>query len=169
AINDFPQSYFFAGAFYNLDQWVRKGVPPPKAGFVESANDEFGNVRGGIRSPWLDVPGGTFYPAMKGPANCADIGYWVPFSWQRLEAIYGSYENYQKKFLAAVDRVVKERWVTPSDAEKIRAGVAKGSPYSSKPSFCVYWPLQWRRQPMLVIATHRPRSAGRCLPKTTIE
>jgi len=124
-INDFPQPYFFAGAFYNLDQWVRKGVPPPKAGFVESANDEFGNVRGGVRSPWLDVPGGTFYPAMKGPGNCADIGYWVPFSWQRLEAIYGSNENYSKKFLAAVDRLVKERWVTPSDAEKIRAGLSK--------------------------------------------
>jgi Alpha/beta hydrolase domain len=121
AINDFPQPYFFAGAFYNLDQWVRKGVAPPKAAPVDATNDEFGNVRGGVRSPWLDVPSGTFYPAMKGPSNCADIGYWIPFSWQRLESIYGSYENYSKKFLAAVDRLAKERWVTPSDAEKIKA------------------------------------------------
>jgi hypothetical protein len=63
---------------------------------------------------------------MKGPGNCADIGYWAPFNWQRMEAIYGSYENYSKKFLAAVDRLVKERWVTPSDAEKIKAELSKG-------------------------------------------
>jgi len=125
AINDFPQPYFFAGAFNNLDQWVRKGVPPPKAEFVEAANDEFGNARGGVRSPWLDVPGGMFHPAMKGPTNCADIGYWVPFSWQRLEAIYGSHENYSRKFLAAVDHLVKERWVIPSDAKKIKAELSK--------------------------------------------
>lgn len=129
SINDFPQPYFFAGAFYNLDQWVRKGIAPPKAGFVELKegrgaefiNDEFGNARGGIRSPWVDVPIGTFHPEMKGPGTCGDIGYWVPFSWSRLEAIYGNYENYAKKFLAAVDKLVKERWVLPSDGEKIKA------------------------------------------------
>lgn len=121
ATNDFPQPYFFAGAFFNLDQWVRKGTSPPKAGFVELVTDEFGNARGGIRSPWLDVPGGTFYPEMKGPGTCADIGYWVPFSWPRLEAIYGNYENYAKKFLAGVDRLVKERWVLPADGEKIKS------------------------------------------------
>jgi hypothetical protein len=120
AINDFPQPYFFAGAFSNLDQWVREGTAPPKATFVDAANDEYGNARGGIRSPWLDVPSGTFHPEMKGGGNCVDIGYWMPFTWQRLEAIYGSYENYAKKFRAAVDRLVKERWILASDAEKIR-------------------------------------------------
>jgi hypothetical protein len=124
AINEFPQPYFFAGAFFNLDQWVRKGVAPPKASFIES-NDEFGNARGGVRSPWVDVPAATFYPNMKGAANCVDIGYWVPFSWQRLEATYGNYENYSRKFLAAVDRLAKERWVVPSDAEKIKAEFLK--------------------------------------------
>jgi hypothetical protein len=118
-INDFPQPYFFAGAFANLEEWVRKGVPPPKAGVIES-DDEFGNPRGGVRSPWVDVPAGTFHPKMTGPGTCADIGYWVPFSWQRLEGIYGSYENYSRKFLAAVDRLAKERWVTPSDAEQLK-------------------------------------------------
>ena len=41
-------------------------------------------------------------------------------TWQRLEAIYGSYENYRKKFIAAADKLVTERWVVPSDGEKIK-------------------------------------------------
>jgi hypothetical protein len=128
-INDFPQPYFFAGAFFNLDQWVRKGVSPPKAGFVELkdgregefVNDEFGNARGGIRSPWIDVPSGTFHPEMTGPGTCPNIGYWVPFTWQRLETIYGNHANYEKKFFASVDRLVSDRWILPADGEKIKA------------------------------------------------
>jgi hypothetical protein len=127
-INDFPQPYFFSGAFYNLDQWVRKGIAPPRASFIELkegrraefVTDEFGNARGGVRSPWVDVPVGTFYPEMKGPGTCGDTGYWIPFTWQRLESIYGTYENYKKKFIAAVDKLVTERWVVPSDGEKIK-------------------------------------------------
>ncbi len=128
-INDFPQPYFFNAAFANLDQWVRKGTPPPKAGFVELkdgkgpefVNDEFGNVRGGIRSPWFDVPAGTFYPEMKGPGMCRSIGYWAPFSWTRLEALYGNRQNYTKKFLESVDRLVTEHWVTAADGDKLKA------------------------------------------------
>ena len=57
---------------------------------------------------------------MKGPGTCSDMGYWIPFTWQRLESIYGSYENYKKKFISAVDKLVTERWVVPSDGEKIK-------------------------------------------------
>jgi hypothetical protein len=130
-INDFPQPYLFAGAFANLDQWVRKGTPPPKGqpievkegqrGAVNFVNDDLGIVRGGVRTPWVDVPSGTFYPNMTGEGTCRNIGYWIPFSWPRLEAIYGSYANYSKKFLEAVDRTVKERWILPADGEKIKA------------------------------------------------
>ena len=108
---------------------MRKGTPAPKADFVLlNVADEFGNARGGIRSPWLDVPGGTFHPEAAGLATCTGIGYWVPFSWQRLEAIHGSYGNYAKKFLASVDRLVKDRWVLASDGEKIKAQLRAKNP-----------------------------------------
>src|SRR5688572_1318965 len=132
-VNDFPQPYFFAGAFANLDRWVRTATPPPRAepimlgegATAGAVTDEFGNARGGVRSPWVDVPGGTFHPVRKGPNStpftCADLGYWEPFTPQRLEAVHGSVENYRKKFLAATDVLARDRWVTPEDAEKIKA------------------------------------------------
>jgi hypothetical protein len=141
-INPFPQPYFFQAAFYNLDQWVRKGTPPPKGDFVrlkdgkqtEFVTDEYGNARGGIRSPWVDVPVGTFHPNASGPGTCSDIGYWQPFSWPQLEAIYGNYQNYARKFLAEVDRLVNERWILPVDAENIRAELrAKEASRSGQP------------------------------------
>ena len=82
-INNFPQPYIFAGAYTNLDRWVREGTPPPRAEFLslsgrEFVNDEFGNVPGGLRPPWLDVPTATLCPSRSGqrtPYRCADSGY----------------------------------------------------------------------------------------------
>jgi hypothetical protein len=149
-VNAFPQPYIFSGAFANLDLWVRKGTPPPKAGFIELndgpenanfVNDEYGNARGGVRTPWVDVPTASFHPIRTGgstPFRCDDNGYWTPFNWQRLEAIYGNFGNFEKKFMESVDRLAAERWVTPADADKIRAefrlqyrrgtGTAAGAP-----------------------------------------
>lgn len=136
-VNDFPQPYFFAGAFANLDRWVRTATPPPRAepialkeGGAGAATDEFGNARGGVRSPWVDVPGGTFHPIRTGPNTtpftCADLGYWEPFTPERLVAVHGSQENYRKKFFDATDRLVRDRWVTAEDGEKIKRDVRAG-------------------------------------------
>jgi predicted DNA-binding ArsR family transcriptional regulator len=54
------------------------------------------------------------------PFRCDDNGYWVPFSWSRLQDIYGSFESYETRFMDAVDRLVAERWVVPEDGERIR-------------------------------------------------
>jgi hypothetical protein len=127
-VNDFPQPYFFAGAFANLERWVKDGTPPPRATPIEEKKDEFGNVLGGVRSPWMDVPVGTYHPVRTGVEStnwlCADLGYWEPFPWPRLEAIYGSYAAYAKRFLTTTEKLARERWITDADAEKIRATVA---------------------------------------------
>jgi hypothetical protein len=128
-INSFPVPYVFAGAFANLDRWVREDIAPPRTEFLalsgsDFINDEFGNALGGLRTPWLDVPTAAFFPSRTGgstPFRCGDNGYWVPFSWQQLEAMYGSFDGYAQRFLEAVDRLVDERWVTPEDGENIRS------------------------------------------------
>ena len=132
-VNDFPQHYFFAGAFENLDRWVRTGAAPPHAepialtegtGDANVVTDESGNARGGVRSPWVDVPNGTFHPRRTGPNTtpftCADLGYWEPFTPQQMTAKYGSMKNYRKLFLDATDKLARERWVPPDEAEKIK-------------------------------------------------
>ena len=48
----------------NLDLWVRDGLAPPHADPILVENgapvlDEFGNVQGGLRSPYVDVPTST--------------------------------------------------------------------------------------------------------------
>lgn len=124
-VNDFPQPYFFAGAFANLERWVKDGTPAPRSEPIDTTTDAFGNVRGGVQHPWVDVPAATFHPVRTGPDStpwtCADLGYWTALSWPRLEAAYGSHAAYVKRFLEATDTLARERWVTAADAEKIKA------------------------------------------------
>ncbi len=59
---DYPYEYLFSAALRNLYAWVREGVPPPPSQKVdrlqngESAKDTFGNTKGGLRSPFIDLP-----------------------------------------------------------------------------------------------------------------
>lgn len=129
APNEFPLPLLFAGAFANLDEWVKRGTPPPTAPRIEMngdtlVNDEYGNARGGVRTPWVDVPVATFHPEMTGrsstPFRCDDNGYWTPLPWAHLEQAYGSTSAYRDKFRVAVDRLVAGRWITKEDANQFK-------------------------------------------------
>ena len=68
----------------NLDLWVRYGIRPPHADPIEVVNgagvlDEFGNVVGGLRSPYLDVPTSTWFGSTPGAGFCVIAGHEVPF------------------------------------------------------------------------------------------
>ena len=123
--------YIFHGAYNNLDEWVRKGTPPPKAPLIETrqvggktviAMDEVGNNLGGIRSPYVDEPTRIYHTGHgQGPGCGNNFGYSEPLNWARLEALYGSYKNYAAKASVSIDRLLKDRWVTASDAQRIRS------------------------------------------------
>ena len=124
--------YVFHAAFMNLDQWVRKGLAPPRAARLELTNpgtpmmavaaDEFGNGKGGLRTPYVDVPTSTYLPFRENTARlCRQFGAERRFTWQRLETLYGSYAAYTAKVTAAVDRAVQDRWLTPTDGRKVKA------------------------------------------------
>jgi hypothetical protein len=142
-------SYEYHAALANLDQWVRKGTPPPKAERIKVngtdteqpsvALDQYGNGQGGVRTFYVDVPVATYFMSSPGPGNCAEFGRTAPFDWARLEAIYGNYKNWSNKVSQSVDRSVKERWFTDYDGKKIKAELkAKAEPISvvapSRPS-----------------------------------
>jgi hypothetical protein len=117
-------------AFYNLDQWSRKGIAPPRAErmTVKGADtpqasvavDQYGNGLGGIRSPHVDVPAATYYTHAPGQATCRNIGYKVSFGWNRLETLYGSSKNYAAQVNQKIDQLVKDKWLLQSDATRLR-------------------------------------------------
>lgn len=108
--------------------------------------DEHGNAVGGVRSPWVDVPIASYYPhstttaaprpsnpASVGPsrpalepADIADLmGCMTPFSQDKLRALYGTPENYRRRFDAALERLCEQRWIAEADRERARARAAK--------------------------------------------
>jgi hypothetical protein len=44
------------------------------------------------------------------------------FDWATLNALYGTPASYAIQVSSAVDRLVRERWLTESDGRKIKAG-----------------------------------------------
>jgi len=131
-LNETPLlNYEFHAALANLDQWVRKGVAPPKANRVQVKDqdtdhpsvvlDQHGNGVGGVRTFFVDFPVATYIMSSPGPGVCAEMGRTVPFDWARLDTLYGSYKNYASKVSQSIDRSVKERWFTDYDARKIKA------------------------------------------------
>ena len=65
-INSGPQQhYVLMAALEHLDRWAREGTPAPHAPLLATTGtgdtlalelDEHGIVRGGLRTPWVDVP-----------------------------------------------------------------------------------------------------------------
>ena len=131
-LNESPLlDYMLHSSLSNLDQWVRKGTTPPRAPRISVkdadgpqptvALDQYGNAMGGVRTFFVDYPAATYYMASIGPGVCTEFGHTAPFDWGRLETLYGSYKNFANKVSQSVDRSVKERWITPTDARKIKA------------------------------------------------
>jgi hypothetical protein len=104
----------------NLDWWVRYGVAPPHADPIEVVNgapvlDEFGNVVGGLRSPYLDVPTSTWFGSSTGASFCFIAGHEVPFDAARLRQLYPTHSAYVRAVAKDTARLVAGRFITLPD------------------------------------------------------
>ena len=104
--------------------WLRKGVAPPRAAPIEVADgtpvlDSHGNVKGGVRSPYVDVPTSTWYANATGESFCRIAGYEVPFAAERLTALYPAKAAYVTAVEASVADLVKQRFVTKEDGREL--------------------------------------------------
>jgi hypothetical protein len=123
--NDFPLQYVLDGALANLDLWVRDGTPPPQADHIALANmgypevkfvyDDFGNVVSGIRTPYVDVPIATYHLGFPEPG----AGYKIPFVDALLKVLYRDHDGYLNQVTQATEKILKDRWITETDAKKI--------------------------------------------------
>jgi hypothetical protein len=114
--------YIFDGAFVNLEQWASKGIAPPRA---ERITVKDGVATGGVRNPDVDVPAASYTFTSPGPGTCRELGSTTAFDSARIDSLYGSRKNYATKVAAAVDKMVKERWITRSDGEMIKGDAGK--------------------------------------------
>jgi hypothetical protein len=129
--------FVFNSSFANLDQWVRKGTPAPRAPRIELKDagtpqasvvtDKIGHGLGGVRTPFIDVPDATYFTTSPGPGTCREMGHRTSFDAAKITELYGSRKNYASRFSETVDRLVKERWLTEGDAKRLKQALNAGS------------------------------------------
>ncbi len=122
----FPSHIFFDAFLRNLDDWVRKDIAPPHGSPIIVVNgepviDEFGNVLGGLRSPYLDVPTSTWSGTSTGASFCFIAGHEVPFPASTLASLYPSHNDYVRKVRKDTQLLVGQRFITASDGKDIIA------------------------------------------------
>ncbi len=128
----FPNAVPFNAIYRNLKTWVEDGAPPPPSQRIEMdgaepAMDEHGNVKGGVRSPLLDVPTATWAGNSTGESFCRIAGHEVPFGADKRARLYESRDAYEAAFDARLEKLIAERFVTPEDAGTLR-NLARAEP-----------------------------------------
>jgi hypothetical protein len=120
----FPNSLAFNAAYRNLDAWVRKGKAPPRVAPIEVANgkavlDSHGNVQGGIRSPFVDVPTAAWTGSSTGASFCFIAGHEKPFDKSKLKALYPTHADYVRAVQRNVDMLVRGRTLLREDGAEL--------------------------------------------------
>jgi len=116
----FPSSLFFNAALRNLDQWARKGTKPPRVDPITVVDgkpvlDQFGNVRGGVRSPFVDVPTSTWNGNSTGLSFCRIAGHEIPLSASQLKDLYSTHKAYVGAVRTNIARLVAARLIVKED------------------------------------------------------
>ena len=130
----FPSRIFFDAMLRNLDLWVRYGIRPPHADPIKVESgagvlDSFGNVVGGLRSPYLDVPTSTWFGSTPGGSFCFIAGHEVPFTAAQLQELYRSHGAYVRAVVKDTARLVAGRYITGYDGlDLIREAAQKDVP-----------------------------------------
>ena len=113
-------------AIANLDRWSRGGPPPPPSaalelGPTEPLTDAVGNTRGGVRLAQLEAPLARYGAPPNGA--CAGLSPYrlerrAPLSAAELARLYpGGRDEQVSRFKAALDRLVRDRYLLAADAE----------------------------------------------------
>ena len=157
-LSEFPHEAYVSVGLHHLLQWVDKGTVPPRAERITRDNDEqndgsrmalddHGNPRGGIRTPYVDmpiakyglrppaitpvIPDASAYVAAGGQnaANqmCGLSGTQIPIEPSKLQAMYKTPKDYAASVEKRVKELEKAGWSLPiyrdvilSDAQKVR-------------------------------------------------
>ncbi len=123
--NTFPRRFAARAALTQLDRWVRTGQPANVEPLIEFsapawatgptiARDSYGNTKGGMRYPPVDVPVATYIAT-----TCFLYGQTLPMAPGALGDLYPSHVDYVAKMRAATDAAVKSGILLPIDAREL--------------------------------------------------
>jgi hypothetical protein len=155
-ISRFPLAAYMSVALNHLWQWLDKGTAPPHADryYVDFnadtdgsllALDEFGNVKGGIRNPYVDVPVSKLgvpnsgaEPPIKNPHPfiaargeaaqnqlCGLANYQINFTPAQLKMLYKDKKTYQARVQQRYDELMKAGWALPVYRSVVLADAAQ--------------------------------------------
>lgn len=131
-VNDLKLDYYVNSALELLHQWAVHDVEPPAGQSIEQDDagnvieDEFGNAKGGLRSPYVDVPIATYHANAKASEDELDQsvgnvnGSMDYFTKEKFLESYGTKENYLSQFNEAVDQQVEEGLLLLSDGNRMK-------------------------------------------------
>jgi hypothetical protein len=126
-VNSGPQHWVLKAAYAALERWVGGGQPPARASRLEVEDgafvlDEHGNVRGGIRTSYVDAPVARLSGlGQSGGSFCGIFGTTVPFDEDEVAALYPSNEDYVAAVRRSNERAVRAGFLLRADADLIEA------------------------------------------------
>jgi hypothetical protein len=137
-INAGPQQHYVAQAgLVHLARWAAGGEAPPsgpslelnadRTGYVQ---DELGIAKGGIRTPWVDVPAAVMGGlGQTGETFAMLFGHTEPFDDATLAKLYpGGEEEYLEQFAASLDAAIAAGFLLEEDRMEILAVAAHSYP-----------------------------------------
>jgi hypothetical protein len=130
-VTNFPWGAMAAMGLNHLVEWVDHGTVPPHAAPLESDNnggphlavDANGNVKGGVRNTYVDVPA-AIYAVPNAPSNvltCAIAGWLVPYNPETLGDLYRNKGAYINAINRRLMELVREGWMLPEYMDDVRA------------------------------------------------
>jgi len=128
-MNNGPQHYVFNRAVQALNDWVANGTPPAQSPQLELNSegsdflyDDLGNVRGGIRTPYVDAPSAILLgEANSGASFCSLFGKTRLFSAQQMASLYVDEAGYVQAVTDAANSAVAADFLLREDADAIIA------------------------------------------------
>jgi hypothetical protein len=135
-INAGPQQHYVSqAALAHLARWAAGGEPPPQAprldldaGGTGFRLDDHGLARGGIRTPWVDVPTAVMSGlGQSGESFAMLFGRTEPFDDAALSALYpGGESEYLERFETSLDAAIAAGFLLGEDRVEI-LGLAAAS------------------------------------------
>jgi hypothetical protein len=129
-MNSLPHGELFSMGLNHLVRWVDDGEPPPRAERIDVGEDglfvkdEYGNSRGGVRCPQMDVPRLTYAsnPGVddRGVPAFGVVGTEKPLPEETLKQLYRDHDDYVERFEQRLEELISQGWLLSPDADEMR-------------------------------------------------